>query len=118
MNTPTIAAVATADVQRRCPCCMSTVNSWKPIVYGPVGKSTLAQSRRGEVVLGGINHGRNEPRWQCGRCETRLGRPREELDRFGREVLDEGKPSPHFAVPTWRLMKTMRLQVIQEAQAA
>lgn len=98
---------------RRCPCCMSGVKSWRPIVYGRVDDRVVTQARRGEVVLGGVNYGRNEPRWQCKQCETRFGRPREEFDRFGRVVsaTPERKATRKIA-PAWRLMRTMRLAAI------
>ncbi len=58
-----------------------------------VAPSVVAQARRGELVLGSFNHGKNEPRWACTVCETRFGRPRPELDRFGRPLPAQG-PEP------------------------
>ena len=102
---------------KRCPCCMSTVDQWRPIIYGPVSDTVVAQARRGQVVLGGLNHGRNEPRWACKRCETRFGRPREELDRFGRSTTRKDAKVAKV-VPTWRLMKTMPVAAVPQPKAA
>ena len=103
---------------RHCPCCMATVEQWCPVVYGPVDRHVIAQARRGVVALGGLNHGRNEPRWQCRRCNLRFGRPREEFDRFGR-VCEVSEVTMHVAnVPAWRLMKTMRLPAVKIRDAA
>ena len=112
---PAVLDNAHRPASRRCPCCMSTVQSWRPIVYGVVDRAVLEQARRGLVVLGGLNHGRNEPRWQCTRCEHRFGRPRNEHDRFGKPLAsivqkpeNMGDPRP---VPAWRLMKTMPVRI-------
>lgn len=78
---------------RQCPCCGAAPAAWLPIRYGVVAPSVVAQARRGELVLGSLNHGKNEPRWACTRCETRFGRPRPELDRFGRPMPGPG-PEP------------------------
>ncbi|MCO4762396.1 MAG: hypothetical protein KC502_12875 [Myxococcales bacterium] len=69
-----------------CPCCGAKPSAWVPIRYGMVAASVYAQARRGEVVIGPVNHGRNEPRWACSACDTRFGRAREEFDRFGRPL--------------------------------
>lgn len=79
-----------------CPCCASTVDAWQPIVYGPISREVLVLVRNGTVVPGGMNHGCNEPQWQCKECETRFGRPKEHLDRFGRSLT--GKRSATGAV--------------------
>ncbi|GEM_PF-2585224 len=104
--------------RRRCPCCMATVENWRPVIYGPVGPEVVAQARRGEVTLGGMNHGRNEPRWHCIRCRTRFGRPREDLDRFGRAIATmktmSVKPT---STPAWRTMPTMRIRAITQTAA-
>ena len=70
-----------------CPCCGASAAAWRPIRYGMVAVSVYAQARRGEVVIGPVNHGRNEPQWACSACNTRFGRAREEFDRFGRPLL-------------------------------
>ena len=104
--------------RKHCPCCMATVERWRPIVYGPVAASVLKQAKRGEVILGGLNHGRNEPVWHCTRCESRFGRPREELDRFGRALPSARTTDSVTRVPMWRLMKTVRLSAVAARNAA
>jgi len=78
----------------RCPCCQTSAASALPICYGMVAPSVVEQARRGEVVLGPVNHGRNEPRLACQRCQTRYGAPRADLDRFGRPLQPRQAPTP------------------------
>ena len=71
---------------RGCPCCHAVVSNWLPIRYGPVTEAVRAQAARGEVLLGGVNHGRNEPVWLCLACNTRFGSARADRDRYGRPL--------------------------------
>ena len=71
---------------RGCPDCNAGVADWLPIRYGPVNDEVRAQARRGEILLGGINHGRNEPIWLCQACNNRFGSARADRDRFGRPL--------------------------------
>ncbi len=93
-STPITSDIDTGDIDttptahRTCPCCAAPAQRWLPIVYGPPAASVLAQARRGQLVLGGVNHGRNEPRWHCTACEARFGAPRADRDRFGRALRD------------------------------
>jgi len=87
-----------------------------PLVFGPAGPAVRAQAARGEIVLGGLNHGRNEPRWQCARCHTRFGRAREDRDRFGRPNAVAAAGAR--VIPAWRLLKTARLPAMAEAAVA
>ena len=88
VSLPTLLRRRSSPLIRRsaCPCCGATAAAWRPIRYGMVALSVYAQARRGEVVIGPVNHGRNEPQWACSSCDTRFGRAREELDRFGRPL--------------------------------
>lgn len=83
---PARASEAPSPVQaaKRCPGCGASAAAALPICYGTPAPSVLAQARRGEVVIGPMNHGRNEPRLCCQQCGERYGAPRPELDRFGR----------------------------------
>lgn len=102
-STPITSDIDTGDIdttptaRRTCPCCAAPAQRWLPVVYGPPAASVLAQARRGELVLGGVNHGRNEPRWHCTACEARFGAPRGDRDRFGR-VLRPLKDGRNVAV--------------------
>lgn len=80
---------------RKCPHCEADVRFWVPIRYGAVGEVVRAQVVRGEVVLGGVNHGRNEPGWHCKRCLKSFGRAREDRDRFGRPLDGARDPAAH-----------------------
>lgn len=88
------AAAAQRGVSLRCPCCQASAAFALPICYGMVAPSVVEQARRGEVVLGPVNHGRNEPRLACQRCQTRYGAPRADLDRFGRPLRPLQAPTP------------------------
>ncbi len=76
----------TPTSKRGCPHCAAAVTHWQPIRYGPVNAEVRAQADRGELLLGGINHGRNEPIWLCQACNTRFGHARTDRDRFGRPL--------------------------------
>ena len=75
-----------------CPCCEADHQSCVPIRYGVVHPLVRLQAYLGEVVLGGVNFGSNEPRWACVACGAKFGAPNPNLDRFGRasRVTDSG----------------------------
>ncbi len=86
-SAPTPSTPATST-RRACPSCAANARDALPIRYGMVSAWVLEQARRGEVVLGPINHGRNEPRLLCSHCGHRFAAPRADLDRFGRPLVD------------------------------
>jgi hypothetical protein len=98
---------------QRCPCCASHPSDWLPIRFGMVAPSVIEQARRGELVLGPINHGRNEPRIWCSRCETRFGRARPELDRFGQPLQPANPPSsPSSALAQVSALPRPRIEIV------
>jgi hypothetical protein len=85
-KTPAKSTHTTSTSKRGCPHCDAAFVHWLPIRYGPVSHEIRAQAERGELLLGGINHGRNEPIWLCQACSTRFGHARSDRDRFGRPL--------------------------------
>ncbi len=88
MMSTEIARTPPTSTKRTCPSCAASARDALPIRYGMVSAWVLQQARRGEVVLGPINHGRNEPRLLCSHCGHRFAAPRADLDRFGRPLAN------------------------------
>ena len=99
-----------------CPCCGADSKAWRPIRYGMVAMSVYAQAHRGEVVIGPVNHGRNEPQWACGTCKTRFGRAREDLDRFGRPISDSAPVA--MARPSRRRLSGRKIHRVETLEPA
>ncbi len=95
--------------KRGCPHCSAAVRHWLPIRYGPVSDAVREQADRGELLLGGINHGRNEPIWLCLACNTRFGHARADRDRFGRPLPPPEPPAQQrLPLPAFPARKRLR----------
>jgi hypothetical protein len=98
-----------------CPGCGEEAAALLPIIYGPVLPRVVEQARRGELILGPLNHGRNEPRLACPRCGARFGAARPDLDRFGRALAGDDEGREHEQVGAARCIGQIARLALAEA---